>query len=154
MLNQLFTGRTRLVGIVGGAAVMALFLADFVILAGDRVAGAMVPVGPDRYGALEISRVGEEHMVEISTRANMTQNSKGRALRIRLAGPDGAVLYEDSEVVSKEQRFFEFVPEEPGTHRLFLEESMLLLGAGGGNASVTVYVNDRRLLKRLYPLLR
>jgi hypothetical protein len=84
----------------------------------------------------------------------MQQSAKGRALRIRLEGPDGVVLHEDSEIVSRQQRFFEFVPNKPGPHRLFLEQSMALLGSGGGNASVTVTVNDHRILRRFYPLLR
>jgi hypothetical protein len=141
-------------GIVAGAAVMALVMADFVVLGGERVGGSMVPVGAGRSGVLEISRVGEAHMVEISTRPRMQQRSKGRALSIRLEGPDGSVLYEDSEFVSRQQRYFEFVPDTAGPHRLFLEESMSLLGSGGGNASVTLRVNDRRILRRVYPLMR
>jgi hypothetical protein len=31
---------------------------------------------------------------------------------------------------------------------------MSLLGSGGGNASVTLRVNDRRILRRVYPLMR
>jgi hypothetical protein len=151
---QIFTKHWRLAGLVTGAALMALTLVDFVVLGGEVVAGAMVSVGSGQPGVFEISRVGEEHLVQISTRRRMHQDSKGRALVIRLEGPDRVVFHEDSEIVSREQRFFEFVPEKAGTHRLFLEESMTLLSAGGGNASVTLYVNDRRVLRHLYPLMR
>jgi hypothetical protein len=147
----MFTGGARVGGIVAGAAVMALVMVDFVVLGGDRVGGAMVPVGAGRSGVLDVSRVGEEHLVQISTRRRTGQSSKGRALSIRLEGPDGAVLYEDSEIVSRQERYFEFVPDTPGTHRLFLEESMTLLGAGRGNASVTLWVDDHRILRRIYP---
>ena len=153
MRSRIFTGGARVGGIVAGAALMGLVMVDFVVLGGERVGGSMVPVGSGRSGVLEISRVGEEHLVEISTRRRMQQRSKGRALSIRLEGPDGAVLYEDSEIVSRQQRYFEFVPDTPGPHRLFLEESMSLLGSGGGNASVTLRVNDHRILRRVYPLM-
>jgi hypothetical protein len=153
MLNQVLSGRTRLSAIVAGAAVMALVVVDFVALGGERVAGAMVSVGSRQPGIFEVSRVGEEHLVEISTRRRMGQESKGRALEIRLEGPSGVVLFEESEILSRERRFFQFVAEEPGDHRLFLEKSMALLDSGGGNASVTVYVNDHRILRRFYSLM-
>jgi hypothetical protein len=131
MVSQIFTGGTRLAGIVAGAAVTALALIHFVVLGGEMVDGATVPVGSGRPGVFEISRVGEEHLVQISIRPRMHPNSKGRALGIRLEDPDGPVLYEDSEIVLREQRFFEFVPEKAGTRRLFLAEACLSRGAAG-----------------------
>jgi hypothetical protein len=136
-------------GIAIGLAVAALAFADFVALKGDVIDTTTVNYRSSDPGVIEITRVGEEHLFEISTRRRVQGESKGTAIKYRLEGPDGMVWYENAEIVSKKRRFFEFVPVEAGIYSLYVEENMTLLGSGRGNAYVKVYLNDRRILSRL-----
>lgn len=133
-----------------GAAVALLALVDLVVLQGERVATATVRLSARDPATIEISRVGEEHLVEISTRRRVQGESEGRAIRYRVESPSGAVVYEDSEFVTRKKRFFEFVPGEAGVYRFFIEENMNLLGSTTDTARIAVYVNDRRILARLF----
>ena len=97
---------------------------------------------------LSISRTGEEHLVEISTRKTNAEARPGAGpSRYRLVAPDGSTVVEDSELVSHKKRFFEFVPYEAGEYSLYAEEATLL-GSGRGTAWVSVTVGDRRMLSR------
>jgi hypothetical protein len=133
-----------------GVAVALLALVDFVALQGEQVASATVRLSASSPATVDISRVGQEHLVEISTRRRAQGESKGRAIRCRLEAPSGVTVYESSEIVARKKRFFEFVPGEAGTYRFFIEENMNLLGSTTDSARIAVYVNDRRVLARLF----
>lgn len=133
-----------------GVAVALLALVDFVALQGEQVAFVTARLSASVPETIEISRVGQEHLVEISTRRRTHGEEKGRAIRYRLEAPSGAVVYEDSEIVARKKRFFEFVPGEAGTYRFFIEENMDLLGSTTDSARIAVYINDRRVLARLF----
>lgn len=135
-------------GIAIGLAVAALAFADFVALKGDVVDTTTVQLRSNEPGLIEITRLGEEHLFEISTRRTVHGESKGAAIKYRLEGPDGMVWYENAEIVSRKRHFFELVPVEAGVYSLFIDENMTLLGPGRGSAYVKVYVNDRRILSR------
>jgi hypothetical protein len=150
MSDMMQSNRVKGWGIAIGVGVAALALVDFVALRGDTVDTATVYLRSSDPAVIEITRVGEEHLVEISTRRSVQGESKGKAIKYRLEGPDGTVWYEDAEIVSRKSRYFEVVPVEAGSYTLYAEENMNLLGSGSGTAYVRVYVNDRRILGRFF----
>jgi len=135
--------------IVLGAVVFALAAVDFVVLKGETVASGNVSL---RSGAaalrIPISRPGEEHLVEISTRRHRNNESRGLSIAYQLIAPDGSIAAEDSEILSHKKRFFEFVPTQSGDYQLHAKETKLL-GSGRGTGFVRVTVGDRRVLSRL-----
>ena len=129
---------------------IALSLLDFVVLRGERVAVATVRLSQDDPAVIEIHRVGEEHLVEISTRRRRGGETKGRSVSYRLEDPEGRIIAEESELVTRKRRFVRFEPDVSGEYRLFVEDPGLL-GGSDGSAHVSVYVNDRRILARFLP---
>ena len=99
---------------------------------------------------IEIDQVGEEHLVEISTRRRHKGETAGRSVSYRLENPDGRIIVKESELVTRKRRFLRFKPDLPGEYRLFVEDPGIF-GGSHGNARVSVYVNDRRLLGRFLP---
>ncbi len=132
-----------------GVAVALLALVDMIALQGERVGSTTTRLSAHHPAIIEISRVGEEHLVEISTRHRVQGEWKGRAIRYRLESPSGVTVHEGSELAARKKRFFEFVPGEAGAYRIFIEENMSLLGSTADTARIAVYVNDRRILARL-----
>ena len=133
-----------------GGAVALLALVDMIALQGERVDSTTTRLSARHPATIEISRVGEEHLVEISTRHRVHGESKGRAIRYRVESPSGVTVHQGSEIAARKKRFFEFVPEEAGAYRIFIEENMTLLGSTADTAHIAVYVNDRRILARLF----
>lgn len=141
--------KLRAIGIALGVLVLALTALDFVVLKGDRVAGGSLSLRSDATPiSLTISRPHEAHLVAISTRKRVKGESVGQSISYRLVDPQGETVVEDSEIVSHKKRFFEFVPAQAGDYQLFARETTLI-GSGRGSASVSVTVNDRRILSRL-----
>ena len=70
-----------------------------------------------------------------------------------MANPEGDVIWESSEIVSRKRRFFSFTPIDSGAYRLYLKDNTLLAGASGGGARVSVFVNDRRMLRWIWSRL-
>ncbi len=133
-----------------GVAVVLLGLVDMIALRGEQVAYTTARLSSSDPATIEISRVGEEHLVEISTSRRVHGETKGKAIRYRLEAPSGATVYEDSEIVARKKRYFEFVPGEAGAYRFFIEENMNLLGSTTYSARIAVYTDDRRVLARLF----
>ena len=133
-----------------GVAVVLLGLVDMIALRGEQVAYATARLSSSDPETIEISRVGEKHLVEISTSRRVHGETKGKAVRYRLESPSGVTVHEDSEIVARKKRFFEFVPGEAGAYRFFIEENMNLLGSTTYSAHIAVYTNDRRVLARLF----
>ena len=139
--------RAKGLGIVGIGLAIALALLDVVVLRGERVAGASAPLSGERPAVLEIVRTGEEHLIEITTRRRRHGETKGRSIDYRLEDPEGNVLVEESEVVTRKKRYVTIEPEVAGEYRLFVVDEGFF-GPGSGSANVSVYVGDRRLLRR------
>lgn len=140
----------KAIGAVAVGIAIALALLDIVVLRGEHVDGATVQLSEDRPGLIEIHRVGEEHLVEISTRRRRGGETKGRSVHYRLEDPDGRVIAESSELVHHKTRYIRFEPVTTGEYRIYVDDSGLL-GRSRGSASVSVYVNDRRILARFLP---
>ena len=149
MIESTHDGRAKGWAIALGLAVALLALVDLIALQGEQVASATARLSASDPVTIDIFRVGEEHLVEISTRRRVQGESKGRAIRYRVESPSGVVVYQNSEIVARKKRFFEFVPGEAGAYRFFIEENMNLLGSTTDTARIAVYVNDRRILARL-----
>ncbi len=134
--------------IVLGLIVFALVSVDFVVLKGERVAGGTVNLSASSPPlVLPVSQTGVPHLVEIATRKHSNNETKGRTISYRLTGPDGSLIAEDSEMVSRKKRFFEFTPTSAGDHSLRAQEATLI-GSGRGTGHVDVTVGDRRTISR------
>lgn len=140
------TGARKLGIAVAGLAI-ALALVDFVVLRGERVAAGSAPLSGDRPAVLELAATGEEHLIEITTRRHRQGETMGRSVDYRLVDPDGNVLVEESEIVSREKRYLTIDPAVPGAYRLFVEDEGLL-GSSSGSARVAVYRDDHRISRR------
>jgi len=140
--------KARGLGIGAIALAVALALLDFVVLRGDSVASDTARLSGESPAVIEVQRVGEEHLIEITTRRRRNGETRGRSVDYRLEGPDGRVLLEESEIVTRKERYATFEPTVAGEYRLFVSDEGLL-GSGSGSARVRVLVNDRRLLRRL-----
>ena len=135
-------------GVAATVLAIALALLDFVVLSGERVAHGSARLSGEEPAVLEIARPGEVHLVEITTRRRRSGETKGRSVDYRLESPDGEILVEESELVSRKDRYVSFVPVEAGEYLLYVEDQGLF-GSTSGSASIDVFVNDRRLLRRL-----
>lgn len=131
-----------------GLGLFLLVAVDYVALKGDRVEGGTVNLSSSSPPlVLAIQRPGVAHLVEISTRKHTNNESKGRSVAYRLEGPDGRVIAEDEELVSRKRRFFDFTPTRAGEHRLHVQEAMVI-GSGRGTGTVSVTIGDRRTISR------
>jgi hypothetical protein len=142
--------RGKSLSLIAVALAITMALLDFVVLRGERVDGDTVRLSSDDSALIEINRVGEEHLVEISTRRRRGGDTEGRSVSYRLEDPDGRIVVEESEFVSRKRRFVRFKPDLAGEYRLFVEDPGLF-GGSGDSARVSVYVNDRRILGRFLP---
>ena len=152
VINIRPTPKTKLASIAIAVVFAGFMFLDYTLLRGDSVGSATVSLRSDDPARIEITQVDEVHLVAISTRRRQHNETKGIAIKYRLVDPDGTIVKESSELRSRKSRYFEFTPDIPGTYELFAEESMTLLGSGRGNATVRVYVNDRRVLGRIVGL--
>jgi hypothetical protein len=150
MIDSVRDSSVKTWAIALGVAVVLLGLVDMIALRGEQVAYTTARLSWRDPVTIQISRVGEEHLVEISTSRRVRGETEGKAVRYRLESPSGATVYEDSEIVARKKRFFEFVPGEAGAYRFFIEENMNLLGSTTYSAHIAVYTDDRRVLARLF----
>jgi hypothetical protein len=146
----------RIGGTRGGAAgvavvalAAALFLVDFVVLRGERVAHDRAALGGEPV-RLEIQRVGEQHLVAITTRRRHHGKTQGRAIAWRLEDPSGNVVHQDSELTAHKERYFSFTPNVPGQYVLHFQGGGLVFKSASGSADVDVFVNDRRVSARIF----
>lgn len=131
------------VGLVALAVLLALV--DVVMLRGDRVTSAVVRLDASDPVGLAIERAGEEHLVEIETFRRRHGDTEGRSVDWWIEAPDGRIVAEGAELVSRKRRYARFVPEVAGEYWISVEDEGRL-GAVHDSARVTVYVNDRRIL--------
>ncbi len=145
--NVLSDGR-RLVTLGAIAFFVILGLLEFFILRGDLVAKDSIRV--DRrsdYIAILVDQPYQQYLVEVST------GKEKRKLSILLEDPLGRVIYEESEYsLHKGSRRFTFEPDERGTYSLYINDHAVGFGEHG-YAKVRVYMNDNRILGRVFGFL-
>jgi hypothetical protein len=139
-------------GRIAGAAIVALLVGiDFIVLRGDTVAHLSVPLDGNQAGEFVVTRAGEPHLISIRTTRHKTgSEQKGRSIFYRVTRSDDQVVAEEDEMVSRKTRYVRFTPDTAASYRIEIKDEQLL-GTAFGNASVSVTVNDRRILPRLSP---
>lgn len=135
-------------GIAIGLMLLVMVL-EWTVLRGDQIAQMTIRLSAKEAGIIKVEQPGQTHLVEIDTRRG--RKSKGKRINMRLEDPDGAVIYESSELASRKERFFSFTPKVAGPYKLHLELGML--SGSSRSASVRVFVNDRRVLARIMAAL-
>ena len=90
--------RGKGVSVAVAVLAVALFLVDFVLLRGEHVAHAEVYFDRSEPARIAVDRVGERHLVEISTRKRIRGETRGRRVAYRLEDPSGQVLERGSEM--------------------------------------------------------
>ncbi len=145
--NLLSDGR-RLVILGAIAFFVILGLLEFFILRGDLVARDSIRI--DRrsdYITILVDHPYQEYLVEVST------GKKQRKLSFLLEDPIGRIIHEDTEYsLYKGSRRFTFEPYERGTYTLYINDGAIGFGERG-YASVRVFVNDNRILGRIFEFL-
>jgi hypothetical protein len=145
--NLLSDGR-RLVILGAIAFFLILGLLEFFILRGDLVAKDSIRI--DRrsdYITILVDHPYQEYLVEVST------GKKQRKLSFLLEDPIGRIIHEDAEYsLYKGSRRFTFEPHERGTYTLYINDGAIGFGERG-YASVRVFVNDNRILGRIFEFL-
>ena len=145
--NLLSDGR-RLVILGAIAFFVILGLLEFFILRGDLVAKDSIRI--DRmtdYITILVDHPYQEYLVEVST------GKKQRKLSFLLEDPIGRIIHEDAEYsLYKGSRRFTFEPDERGTYTLYINDGAIGFGEHG-YASVRVYMNDNRILGRVFGFL-
>ena len=130
--------------------VLKLCLIDVIALRGERVAQATVSFRDGAPARIEIAQTGETHLVEVTTRYRRNRKTHGRTVKLQLFDPQGATVYKRSEIAAHKTRYFRFTPVVAGEYTLAIEENGLLVKSTRGSADVGVFVNDRRILARVF----
>lgn len=141
--------RGKMIALAIAAVVVVVFLVDFTVLRGEQVDYDSAALRDEEPMILSITRVGEDHLVEIDTQRRVNGKTKGQPVTIRFEDPEGFLVYEMSELIAHKDRYFRFTPEIAGEYKLYLEPRGNLLGPGTGRARAAVFVNDRRIIGRL-----
>jgi hypothetical protein len=147
-INNLFSDSRRLV-ILGTIAFFVLLgFLEFFVLRGDLVAKDSIRIDKrSDYLAILVDHPYQEYLVEVST------GKEQRKLSFLLEDPLGRIIYDESEYsLYKGSRRFTFEPEERGTYSLYINDGAISFGELG-YAKVRVYVNDKRILGRVFGLL-
>ena len=134
------------------ALLVVVMILDWTLLRGTQVARTSVAMGPNDSVTIQLDRVGEEHLFEIDTKRRRRNARKGRAVKMRLVGPDGKTVYEGGEWVSRKERYFAFTPKVRGQYVLTVRPDGLSVSSSG-RAHVSVFVGDRRILSRVFAAL-
>jgi hypothetical protein len=147
-IDNLLSDRRRLVTFGTIAFFVILGLLEFFVLRGDLVAKDSIRVDTrSDYIAILVDQPYQEYLVEVST------GKKERKLSILLEDPIGRVIYEETEYsLYKGSRRFTFEPDERGTYSLYINDSAIGFGESG-YAKVRVYMNDKRILGRVFGFL-
>jgi len=147
-ISNLLSDSRRLV-IFGAIAFFVLLgFFEFFILRGDLVAKDSIRI--DRrsdYITILVDQPYQEYLVEVST------GKEDRKLSFLLEDPLGRIIHEDTEYsLYKGSRRFTFEPEERGTYTLYINDDAIGFGERG-YAKVRVYMNDKRILGRVFGFL-
>jgi hypothetical protein len=145
--NLLSDGR-RLVVLGAIASFVILGLLEFFILRGDLVAKDSIRIDRSSdYITILVDHPYQDYLVEVST------GKKQRKLSFLLEDPIGRIIHEDAEYsLYKGSRRFTFEPHERGTYTLYINDGAIGFGERG-YARVRVFVNDNRILGRIFEFL-
>jgi hypothetical protein len=147
-ISNLLSDSRRLL-ILGAIAFFVLLgFFEFFILKGDLVAKDSIRI--DRrsdYITILVDQPYQEYLVEVST------GKKERKLSFLLEDPLGRIIHENTEYsLYKGSRRFTFEPDERGTYTLYINDDAIGFGERG-YAKVRVYMNDKRILGRVFGFL-
>ena len=146
----------KLIGLIGkkfkiisiGVAVIVglLTILEFVYLRGELVTRGSVNIANKNSSLLiTVDQPLKQYLVDVSLTGR-----KKRKLSFRLVDRTGHVIYKDAEYYShKGSRTFTFNPKEKGIYKLYVNPGITVFGEWG-YARVRVYVNDRRILTRVF----
>lgn len=148
LISNLVSDSRRLV-IFGAIAFFVLLgFFEFFILRGDLVAKDSIRI--DRrsdYITILVDQPYQDYLVEVST------GKEERKLSYLLEDPLGRIIHEDTEYsLYKGSRRFTFEPEDRGTYTLYINDDAIGFGESG-YAKVRVYMNDKRILGRVFGFL-
>ena len=142
--------KTKTIGVGLALLVGAVCLLDFVYLRGELVESGDVYFSHPDPIVLAIDRMGEPHLVEISTSTRRNNETRGLAVKVRLLDPNGIVVHSNAEVINRKSRNFRFTPTVAGDYQLEVEDNGMIVTGTRGSARVAVYVNDRRFLPSVF----
>jgi len=145
-LTGLSGTRYKLVTIIIALVIGLLTMLEFVYLRGDLVARGTVRIASkNSFLSIMVDQPRKQYLVDVST-----TGKRKRKLSFRLEDKTGRVIYRDTEYSShKGSRTFTFRPEEQGIYKLYVNPGATVFGEWG-YARVRVYVNDRRILTRMF----
>jgi hypothetical protein len=145
--------RTRALSIAGVAVAVVIALLDFVVLRGDVVARVSVDLRDEEPTFVELTRLGEPHLVEIRATRRVKGETRGRNVDYRIVDPNGNVVVDESEFVQRKDRYVRFTPMVAGNYAISVHDGGGYLRGNTSHrtATVKVLVNDRRILPRLLP---
>ncbi|MGD9031976.1 MAG: hypothetical protein PVJ69_05340 [Desulfobacteraceae bacterium] len=145
--NLLSDGR-RLVILGAIALFVILGFLEFFILRGDLVAKDSIRIDSrSDYITILVDHPYQEYLVEVST------GKKERKLSFVLEDPIGRVIHDETEyALYKGSRRFTFEPYDRGTYTLYINDGAIGFGEQG-YANVRVYMNDKRILGRVFGFL-
>lgn len=133
-----------------GVGVVALFFAfmvfEVLFLKGDLITSGSVHINDEfDYVEVWVDEPWTSYLVEVSTVKNKLK------LNFRVEDQVGRDVYDDTENSSHNgMRIFSFEAMEEGTHRIYVNPGAILTFGEGGYADVNVYVNDHRMLTRIF----
>lgn len=145
--------RTRGMSIAVAVVVAVLALLDFVVLKGERVVGFTTSLRDKEPDYVELVRAGEPHTVQIRATRRSGGETKGRSVDYRIVGPNGTVVEDESEFVNRKTRHVRFTPYVAGEYAITVSDDSTYPRDRSSNptATVSITVNDRRILPRLLP---
>ncbi len=127
------------------AFLICLALLDFVVLQGERLVSKNVDLQSAAPVVVELTRIGEPHLFQIKTKRRFRGEVSGIAVDYRLVDPNGVVIDQSSEIVSRKDRYIAFTPAVAGAYTLEVESTGLMSGPRRGSGHLYVFVNDHRL---------
>jgi hypothetical protein len=145
--------RKRAILLAVVALVLVVGLVDFVVLRGDTVARMSVDLRPATPAIVELTRVGEPHVVTIRATRRDRGETKGCSIAYRITDPEGTVIVDEHEFMKRKTRHVRFVPRLAGEYSISVSDDggCQRDASSGAVASVRITANDRRLMPGLIP---
>ncbi|MCP4188105.1 MAG: hypothetical protein GY763_10940 [Gammaproteobacteria bacterium] len=141
---------------IGIAVLIVIFILELFVLSGEVLLDQKLSLDASKPQILQIERVGEEHLINIKTLYGIALNDKdksGVAIEVRLEGPDGTILLDESEYVPYKRHYYTFTPTMQGKHKLYIKNSEGSLSWSGGNGRLKLYVGDKRVFGPIFESL-
>jgi len=133
--------------------------ADFLLLRGQQVFRDTGVLNQDTVVMIPIESINEPYVIKISSQVSSRTEHKV-ALSYMLSGPNGTQLESKTELNPYKYRNITFNPSEPGNYMLNMSpnyDTNIVRNITDSNKlrySVTVLVNDRRVLGPIFELFK